>query len=161
MHSQSMDNFIWKTATATSFSNSRKNTRKRIRKIILSVFNGWTQASHLIDAQACVYEDLDARSRHTKSARKVASYVLIPFKNVHQEVVWVAHLMKVFWIEFNTTLAKMNVSIPSAAFVTSLGYNEWCPGENKVQKEDNWSFSKQVRATFCTRQHETVQKMTH
>ena len=35
------------------------------------------QSRDLIDAWACVYRDLDARSRHTKSTRKIASYVLI------------------------------------------------------------------------------------
>ena len=37
------------------------------------------ETRNLIDAKACVYQDLDAHSRHTKSAQKIASYVVIPF----------------------------------------------------------------------------------
>ena len=44
---------------------------------------------HRRTGAACVYGDLDARSHHTKSARKIASYVLtrvctilLPYKNV-------------------------------------------------------------------------------
>ena len=33
------------------------------------------QARDLINTRACIYRDLDARSRHTKSVRKIASYV--------------------------------------------------------------------------------------
>ena len=38
-----------------------------------------------MDARACVFRDLDARSRHTKSARKIASYVLKLFGAVESE----------------------------------------------------------------------------
>ena len=39
------------------------------------------QSRDLIDAPACVYRDLDARSRYTKSARKIAGYVLSKFSS--------------------------------------------------------------------------------
>ena len=46
------------------------------------MFIGWTQACDLMDARVCVYPNLDALSRHTKSA----NYVLMWFNEIYTEM---------------------------------------------------------------------------
>ena len=94
------------------------------------------QSRDLIDARACVYRDLDVRSRHTKSARKIASCVLIDiyaFFVVENVCTSLAHCFIV--VSFNTCSIHLESKPTSEQFAKVISKRSPSEGLKKT-----WGF---------------------